>query len=34
MREADYIVDVDGKTPEQIAVEIVEMIKTNGTGMQ
>ena len=31
---ADYIVDVDGKTPEQIAVEIVEMIKTNGTGMQ
>jgi shikimate kinase len=31
---ADYIVDVDGKTPEQIAVEIVEMIKTDGACMQ
>ena len=24
---ADYIVDVDGKTPEQIATEIVEIMK-------
>ena len=29
---ADYIVDVDGKTPEEIAKEIVEILKTNGAG--
>ena len=26
---ADYIVDVDGKTPEQIAKEIVELTREN-----
>ncbi|MBQ8283988.1 MAG: shikimate kinase [Clostridia bacterium] len=31
---ADYIVDVDGKTPEQIAKEIVSILKTDGAGMQ
>ena len=31
---ADYIVDVDGKTPENIATEILEIIKTDKAGMQ
>ena len=30
---ADYIVDVDGKTPEDIAQEIVETLQKDGAGM-
>ncbi len=29
---ADYIVDVDGKMPEQIAQEIIGLLKINGAG--
>jgi shikimate kinase len=31
---ADYIVDVDGKTPETIAREIVEITEKDGAGIQ
>lgn len=30
---ADYIVDVDGKMPEQIAQEIIGLLKINGAGV-
>jgi len=30
---ADYIVDVDGKSPDEIAEEVIEILKLNGAGI-